>query len=152
MKSWYDWMIAALLLAAAADVIFGLDAVLNAVSLGLAATFALAIILVAALTVLAFGWIVIRDELQEIQGDRQNGRPWRSRCVGWLGISGMLVDGTVGAWNAYQQHILFSTAVEQIPFVGLPVFLALGSYPARWVEYFILRRHRQSEASQLKKD
>jgi hypothetical protein len=139
MKTWYDWVIAALLLAAAADVFFGLDAVLNAVSLVVVIGFAAAIVIVVMIAVLAFGWIVVRDEIHDIRDDRQLGRPWRARCVGWIGIAGMLVDGSVAAWNAYQQHMLFSTAVEQIPLVGVPVFLALGSYPASWLEGLVIK-------------
>jgi hypothetical protein len=52
----------------------------------------------------------------------------------WIGILGMLLDGVVGAWSAYQEHTLFSTAVTQIPFAGVPVFIALGSYPLKWMK------------------
>ena len=54
-----------------------------------------------------------------------------------------LADGVMGAWNAYQAHILFSDAVEKIPFAGLPVLLALASYPAKWIEQSYMRRQKQ---------
>lgn len=143
MRSWYNWAIVLLIAATLADVVFGLDAVLNAVSTIFAVGLGLLVVGGVGAAVTALGWIVIRDAVDEIKTDRKNGIPWRWRCVGWVGIAGILADGVVGAWNAYQEHILFSTAVEQIPFAGVPVLLVLASLPFRWIEEFLMRRRRR---------
>ena len=61
------------------------------------------------------------------------------QCVGWIGIAGILADGMIGAWNVYQQHILFGAAVEKIPFAGAPILVALASILVRLVEQIAMR-------------
>jgi len=122
-----------------AGFVFGFDVALNTVSAGI--VFGLGIVIALGLVALiaAMGWIVVRDAVTEIQTAREKGRPWRWQCVGWIGIAGILVDGMIGAWNVYQQHILFSTAVEKIPFAGAPILVALASILVRLVEQIAMR-------------
>lgn len=144
MRSWYNVTIVLLFAATFAALLFGLDAVLNAISTVFVTAAGLLVAIGIVLIVGALFWIVIRDAVDEIYVDRRNGMPWRWRCLGYLGIVGILADGVVGTWNAYQQHILFSAAVERIPFAGVPVLLALASYPFKWVEEFLMRKHRRT--------
>ena len=141
----YNATMGLLLAAVLAVLFFGLDPVLNGISTVFAAFLVLTVASLVGLSVAALFWIVIRDAVDEIRTDRHNRVPWRWRCLGYIGIIGILVDGVVGAWNAYQQHILFSTAVEQIPFAGVPVLLALASYPFRWIENFAMGRRSRTD-------
>jgi hypothetical protein len=137
----------ALIAAIAADFVFGVDAVLNAISTMFVIGATLAIIALVIAGVGALGWIIVRDAIGELRFDRHNGITWRWRILGYFGILGILADGLVGIWNAYQQHILFSAAVEQIPFAGLPVLLALASYPVRWIEETWMKKRRAKRIS-----
>jgi len=140
MRSWHNRIIAILIVAAIADVAYGLGAVLKALSI-ISAIGLIALVVVSGTgAIFAVSTILMRDAIEEIATDRRHGRPWRWRCVGWIGIIGMLVDGLAGAWSAYQEDILFSAAVAQIPLAGVPVFLALGSYPLKWIEVLLIKR------------
>ena len=90
-------------------------------------------------------WDSVRDVIDDIAFDRRHGIAWRWRLLGYAGLLGILADGVMGAWNAYQQHILFSAAVEQIPFAGLPVLLALASYPAKWIEQTLMQKQKRRD-------
>lgn len=143
----YNATMGLLLAAIVAVLVFGLDPVLNGISTVLAAFLVLTVASLIGLSVAALFWIVIRDAVDEIRTDRRNRVAWRWRCLGYIGIIGIMVDGVVGAWNAYQQHILFSTAVEQVPFAGVPVLLALASYPFKWIEDFAMSRRPRTDSS-----
>jgi hypothetical protein len=150
-SGWFHWhniMLVLLIAAIATDLVFGLDAVLNAVSIFVVASLALAVLAPLTFSLAAIVWLSIRDEIEEIKLERANHLAWRWRILAYAGALGILADGLVGAWNVYQRHILFSTAVEAIPFSGVPVFLALASFPVRWIESWILRR-RKSPASPI---
>lgn len=138
---WHNIVLAALILAIASDMLFGLDALLNLIStvaavasmLVVAAAFSAALVIVL--------WITIRDLIEETRTSAGSASAWRWKFVALAGGLGILADGAIGAWNAYQKHILFSTAVENIPFSGIPVYLLLASYPFKWLEqYFESRR------------
>lgn len=144
MRSWYNWVFATVVVATAADFVFGLDVVLHVMSVAFVVSFGAALAAIALAAAALLIGIVARDAADEIRSDRASGRPWRWRIAGWTGVTGILVDGAAGAWSAYQQHILFSTAVEQIPFAGIPVLIALGSYPLRWIEEFLMTLRRSS--------
>ncbi len=148
---WHNIMLVLLIAAIAMDLVFGLDAVLNAVSIILVAGLALAVIVPLVFSLVAIAWLSLRDEIEEIKLERANHLAWRWRILAYAGALGILADGLVGARNVYQGHILFSTAVEAIPFSGVPVFLALASFPVRWIENWILRR-RESPASPIRTD
>lgn len=140
---WYNAAMALLLAAIAADFLLGLDTVLNGISTMVAVGLTLAILGLVGGGAVALCWIVVRDVIDDLAFDRCHFIAWRWRLFGYAGWLGILADGVVGAWNAYQQHILFSAAVEQIPFAGVPVLLALASYPAKWIEQSLMRRMRQ---------
>lgn len=140
LPSWHTLFLVLLLTAIAADVMFGLDVVLNALSIVVAATLGVAVLSVVGLGIGALAWITIRDAVEGTRSDRRDRLAWRWRLVAYVGIVGILVDGAVGAWNVYQQHVLFSTAVEDIPFAGVPVWLLLASYPIKWLEQAVVRR------------
>jgi MFS family permease len=129
-----------LLAAIVAAIVFGLDAVLNGISTFVTVALTIAVLGLVGSLVLALGWIVIRDAADEMRFSRGNGLAWRWQLLGYAGILGILADGIVGTWNVYQEHIQFSTAVEKIPFAGVPVLLALASYPFKWVEQFLMRK------------
>jgi hypothetical protein len=133
-----------LLAAILATLVFGLDAVLNGISIALAVV----VVLVFVIPVLAglgfLFWVLARDAVVDIKSDRQHGRAWRWRCVAYIGFLGIAIDGLVGAWNAYQQHVLYSMAVEQIPFVGVPVFVALASFPLKWIETALIKLRKRN--------
>ena len=139
-KSVFPWFIGATFLLFLAAVVFGLDFVLNAIS----TSFVIGVGFVLAVGVLAgvgaLVWLVIRDAVEEIRFDREEGRPWLWRCIGWAGILGIFVDGAIGAWNVYQQHIVFGEAVEANPLAGVPVLLALAAYPLKWLEALVMKR------------
>lgn len=137
----------ALVAAIVADFVVGIDAVLNAMSTMFVICATLAIIALIIAGVGALGWIIVRDVIGELRFDRHNGVAWRWRLLGYVGILGILADGLVGVWNAYQQHILFSAAVEQIPFAGLPVLLAMAGYPVRWIEEIWMKMRRRKKIS-----
>ena len=139
---WYNTAMALLLAAIAADFVFGLDAVLNGLSTMVVVALTLAVLGLIGAGAFALCWIVVRDVIDDIAFDRRHGIAWRWRLFGYAGLLGIFIDGIVGAWNAYQQHILFSTAVEQIPLAGVPVLLALASYPVKWIEQYYMRKHR----------
>jgi len=141
---WHNIVLAILLLALAADIVFGLDPLLNAIS-----TIFLvgSMLLVAAVLFLAFAvlfWISVRDLIEDIRTDKQTNIAWRWKFLALAGLFGIFVDGAVGAWNAYQKHIQFSESVEAIPFSGLPVFLLLASYPFKWAEQYFERLRGKS--------
>lgn len=142
MDSWFAAIVVGLVLAVLASFVFGIDAVLNMISTIFAVGVVAILVAVMAAFLAAIGWVVVRDAIDEIKSDRQEGRPWLWRCVGLAGIAGIILDGIVGAWNVYQKHILFSTAVEEIPFAGVPVLMALGAYPFKWIEALVLRWHK----------
>jgi len=144
MKSVFNWAMIVLVAAIVADVVLGLDTVLNAISITFAVGTALLAAVILGAVAVVVAWIVIRDAIDEIHDDRAAGRPWRWRWVGWIGIAGILVDGVIGTWNAYQEHILFSTAVERIPFAGVPVVVALASYPFKGIERFLMARRSRA--------
>ena len=137
---WHNIVLAILLMAFAADIVYGLDPLLNAIS----TIFLVGSILsVAAILLLAFAilfWISVRDLIEDIRADKQTSIAWRWKFLALAGIFGIFIDGAVGAWNAYQKHIQFSESVEAIPFSGLPVFLLLASYPFKWAEQYFERR------------
>ena len=141
---WHNILLVFLLAAIAMDAIFGLDAVLNAISVLVVAGVVLAIILPLILSLFAIAWLSIRDEIEEIKLERANNLAWRWRILAYAGVIGILADGLVGAWNVYQHRVLFSAAVEAIPFSGVPVFLALASFPVRWIESWILHRREKT--------
>jgi hypothetical protein len=141
---WHNVLLAVLLAAIAADIAFGLDPLLNAVSTILLVVSALAVAGVFALAAAVLCWITVRDLIGDIRTDRQMRTAWRWKLVALAGISGILVDGAIGAWNVYQKHILFSASVEAIPFAGAPVFLLLASYPFRWIEQYLEGRKERS--------
>ena len=143
MTFWYNTAMALLLAAIAADFVFGLDAVLNGLSTMVVVALTLAVLGLIGAGAFALCWIVVRDVIDDIAFDRRHGIAWRWRLLGYAGLLGILADGVMGAWNAYQAHILFSDAVEKIPFAGLPVLLALASYPAKWIEQSYMRRQKQ---------
>jgi hypothetical protein len=142
---WYNAAMALLVAAIVADLIEGLHAVLNAVSVIVAIVAALAVLTMVGAGVVLCCWIVVRDAVLDLRFDRRNGNPWRWRLVGYAGIIGLLVDGAIGAWMAFHEHILFSAAVAHIRFAGVPVALALASYPLRWLEQTILRLRRDAK-------
>ena len=133
-------LVAALVLA---SLVFGLDTVLNTIStafvLGLGTTIAFGALALAAIVII----FTVRDALDETRTDRKEGKPWLWRFAGWIGIAGILVDGGIGAWNVYQQHVLFSTAIKEIPFAGVPVLLVLAAYPLKLVEQLLIKRFTQ---------
>lgn len=141
---WHNILLALLLAAIAMDAIFGLDAVLNAISIIVVAGVVLAVVVPLILSLFAIAWLSVRDEIEEIKLERANNLAWRWRILAYAGVIGILADGLVGAWNVYQHQILFSSAVEAIPFSGVPVFLALASFPVRWIESWILHRRQKS--------
>ncbi len=142
MDSWFAAVVAGSLLAVLASFVFGIDTVLNTVSTVLAVALAVLLAAVTAAFLAAVGWVVVRDAVDEIVSDRREGRPWLWRCIALAGIAGMILDGLVGAWNVYQRHILFSIAVEEIPFAGIPLLMTIGSYPFKWIEGPLLRWRR----------
>lgn len=149
-RSVFPWFIGATVFLFLATVVFGLDFVLNAISTSfvIGVGVVLAVGVLASLTALA--GLVVRDAIEEIRSDREEGRPWLWRCIGWAGILGILVDGAIGAWNVYQQHIVFGKAVEAIPLAGVPVLLALASYPFKWVEALLMKRRENDRHAALR--
>jgi len=147
MRSWYNWSMVLLIAAILADVVFGLDAVLDTVSMVFAVGLGMAVAALLITASILLGWIVVRDAMDEIAAERRAGLPWRWRYLGWIGITGILIDGLAGAWNAYQEHVLFRTAVEDLPFVGVPVMIALASYPLRGVEALLMKWRRDKTAA-----
>jgi len=144
---WHNIALVALILAVAGDLLFGLDALLNLISTVAAVASMLVVAAAFALALVILLWITVRDLIEEIRADTRSANAWRWKFVALAGGLGILADGAVGAWNAYQKHILFSTAVENIPFSGLPVYLLLASYPIKWLEqYFESRGRKRSGA------
>jgi len=138
-------MIVLVAVLALAGFLVGVDVILNIISVSV---FFVAGILTAfgiAALIAIVGWLVVRDAISEIRTVRERGRPWRWLCVGWIGIAGILVDGVIGAWNVYQQHILFSAAVKDIPFAGVPVLVTLASFPVRLVEQVAMRNRKSGK-------
>ncbi len=131
---WHNVFLGLLLGGLVADFVVGLDAVLNAISLGVVVSIGLALfsVMMAGLGVLV--WITVRDAIEAVSSDRHDGRPWLWRIPAYMGVAGIIIDGIAGAWHMYAQHILFSTAVERLPLSGIPVWLLLASYPVRWIE------------------
>ena len=140
---WHNILLAFLLAAIAADIVFGLDALLNLISTLAIVGSVLLLALLFAIAITAILWITIRNLVDDIKNDTRSAVAWRWRILALAGGVGLLIDGTVGAWNAYQKHILFSTAVENIPFSGIPVFLLLASYPFKWVEQHLEFKRRK---------
>ncbi|MDE2464138.1 MAG: hypothetical protein KGO02_10540 [Alphaproteobacteria bacterium] len=137
---WHSIFLALLLLGIAADIIFGLDSVLNVISTVLVISVAVIILSTSALALGALAWITMRDAIEGLRSDRRERRAWLWRVAAYIGIFGIIVDGVVGTWNVFQQHVLFSTAVEEIPLAGVPVWLLLASYPIKWLEQAALRQ------------
>jgi hypothetical protein len=131
---WHNIFLVLLLAGLVADFIVGLDAVLNAISLLIVVVIGLTIFSVVMAGLGTVAWITIRDAIEAMSSDRQDGRPWMWRIPAYVGIAGIIIDGAAGAWHVYAQHILFSTAVERLPLSGIPVWLLLASYPLRWIE------------------
>lgn len=145
---WHNIVLAALILAVAGDLLFGLDAVLNLISTVAAVASMLVVAAAFAVALVILLWISVRDLIEEIRADTRSASAWRWKFVALAGGLGILADGAVGAWNAYQKHILFSTAVENIPFSGIPIYLLLASYPLKWLEqYFESRGKNRSGTS-----
>ena len=149
MRSLLSWTIAIVALLVLADFVFGLDFVLNTISTIFVIALSIVVALGAAAVAALIFWLLIRDAVDEIRSDRAEGRAWRWRCIGWIGIAGMLVDGAIGAWNVYQHHVLFSTAVEEIPFAGVPVLLTLASIPLRFAEEILMKMGKKSKGTGL---
>ncbi len=143
MFHWHNILLAVLLAAIAADIAFGLDAVLNLISTAAMVVFILFAALLFAAAAIIVLWISTRNLLEDIRSDSRSAVAWRWKILALVGGAGLLIDGAVGAWNAFQQHILFSVAVEEIPFSGVPVFLLLASYPVKWIEQYLEARNRK---------
>ena len=140
---WHSILLILLLAAIAADIVYGLDAVLGLISTLATVGSMLLIAIILAAAAIAILWISIRNLIADIADDSRSAVAWRWRILALAGGVGLLIDGTVGAWNAYQEHMLFSTAVQAIPFSGIPIFLLLASYPFRWIEqYFESRKNK----------
>lgn len=137
---WHNILLIVLLAGIAAAFAFGLDVTLNAVSMIVTVSIAVAVLGLIVLGVCALAWITIGDAIEETRFDRRSNIAWRWRFIAYAGVIGILVDGVVGAWHAYQYHIVFSAAVESIPFAGVPVLVTLASYPIKWIEQFLMRR------------
>lgn len=137
---WHNILLAALLTGIAADFIFGIDTVLNMLSVAIAVVVAMALLSLLVLAGIALAWITVRDALEGLRSDRRDRLAWRWRLVAYAGMLGIVVDGAVGAWNVYAQHVLFSVAVREIPFSGVPVWLLLASYPLKWLEQAAMRQ------------
>lgn len=130
----YNVAMVSLLAAIAADIGLGHEFVLNGIAT-IAVTFLMITVFgLGALLLLLFVWITVRDAIDEIQTERQSGLAWRWQIVGYLGFVGILAEGAVGMWYASQNQVLFSDAIENIPYAGVPVLVALASYPAKWLE------------------
>ncbi len=137
--NWHNILLMIIVAAVVADVAFGLDPVLNAISIMFVVGSVLAIFVACALVVAIFFWITVGDLLEDIGSDRRAKMAWRWKFFALAGILGILVDGAIGAWNAYQEHILFSASVAQIPFSGVPVYLLMASYPTKWAEQYFMK-------------
>lgn len=131
---WHNVFLILLALGLVADLLVGLDEVLNAVSVGIVVGLSLVLVGLFAIGVGGLVWITVRDALEATSSDRREGRAWRWRIPAYLGILGILIDGVAGTWHAFEQHILFSTAIEKMPLAGLPIWLLLLSYPVKWIE------------------
>ena len=139
---WHSILLIVLLVAIAADIVYGLDAVLSLIStLAMVGSMLLVAIIFAAAAIAVF-WISTRNLIQDIRDDSRSSVAWRWRILALAGGVGLLIDGAVGAWNAHERHILFSAAVQTIPFSGIPVFLLLASYPFRWIEQYFESRNK----------
>lgn len=137
---WHNIILAVLLAGIAADLIFGLDTVLNVLSVAIAVIVGVALLSLLVLAGGALVWITIRDALEGLYSDRCDHIAWRWRLAAYAGMLGVVVDGAIGAWNVYAQHVLFSIAVREIPFSGVPVWLLLASYPLKWLEQAVMRK------------
>ena len=141
MRRLRNLVVSALIAIGVADVVLGLDTeILTIASTIITVLAGVVFVAIALIAVGGLGVIFVRDAVDEIREDRANNRPWLWRCVLWIGVSGLLVDGTIGAWNAFREHVLFSTGVSEIPFAGVPLMIVAASIPLRWIEQFLLRR------------
>jgi hypothetical protein len=140
---WHNLALVALLAAIAGDIVFGFDAVLNLISTAAIVVSMLVIAAVFSLAAIILFWFTVRDLVEDIRSDKRSAIAWRWKILALAGGLGILADGVVGAWNAYQKHMLFSTAVQHIPFSGIPVFLLLASYPFKWIEQYFERRNQK---------
>jgi len=145
----YNFVMVLLLAAIVADLVLGLDVVLNGISTIVVVILTVVILGLIGSGVVALCWIVSRDMIEVTRFERQNDKPWRWRLLGYAGMLGILADGSVGAWNAYNEHILLSAALERIPFAGVPLLLALASYPFKWIEQSFMRIRRCQGKSQV---
>ena len=144
MRRLRNVLVAVLIVVGVADVVLGLDT--EILTIASTAITILAVVAFAAVGLVAvgiLGTIFLRDAIDEIREDRAQGRPWVWRGLFWIGVLGLLVDGTIGAWNAYREHILFSEGVREIPFAGLPLLILAASVPLRGIEHLLLRRGRR---------
>lgn len=137
---WHNMLLVSLLTGIAADLAFGLDVVLNALSIAIAVLVGMAMLGLLILAAGALAWLTIRDALEGLRSDRYDHLAWRWRLVAYAGVLGILVDGAIGAWNVYTQHVLFSIGIREIPFSGVPVWLLLASYPLKWLEQAAMRK------------
>lgn len=131
---WHNIFLVILLAGFVADFLVGLETVLNAISIVVVVSIGVALVSIIVVGLGALAWITVRDAVEVTSSDRQDGRAWRWRIPAYLGLVGILIDGLAGTWHVFQQHILFSTAIEKMPLAGVPVWLLLLSYPLKWIE------------------
>ena len=137
---WYAIPLALLLVIVVVGAALSLDVVLSGISTAVVVSLLVMAAGVVGFIAAALGWITIRDAMGELRSD--GGVAWRWRLFGFVGVLGILADGFVGVWNAYQKHIMFSVAVERIPFAGLPVLILLATFPFRWIEQYLISKRR----------
>jgi hypothetical protein len=141
---WHNILLVVLIAAIATDIVFGLDPLLNAISTALLVGSMLVGAGVFALAAGTLCWITVRDLINDMRTDRKDRIAWRWKLLALAGVLGILADGFIGVWNAYQKHVQFSASVEVIPFSGVPVFLLGASFPFKWVEQYLERRKEKS--------
>lgn len=142
---WYNLFIVSVLAMTVASLIFGLDVILNGISIVFAAGLTLTALIIIGLAVFALGWFTIRDGMGEIQMRRGAKKAWVWQVFAYLAVIGIFIDGTVGAWIALHEHATFAKAVRDIPFAGAPVLLALTIYPIKWIEQLFRQRFAHSQ-------
>lgn len=133
--SWFGWVVSGLWALVIVSLFAGPDIVLTVVPTLLAYMLGFAVLAIVAGVLAVLLWLAGRDAIDEIKFARERDRPWLWRCVGLLGLVGLVVDGGAGAWSAYRHQILFSAAVEEMPLAGIPLLMTLASYPLKWLEH-----------------
>lgn len=146
LLNWHNALLVALAALIGIDLLIGLDPLLNVIS----SVFVFVLISLTLLIVgggLAFlGWLTVKEQMEDTLYERTANRAWLYKLCVLVGFVGIMLDGAVGLWNAFNYGIRFSTAVEKVPFSGIPIYILIASLPIRWIETAMIDYRARREA------